>query len=135
MYTLPDVWIRPNFGGKGRKVTGQLEAHSNGFRYSSPKGETLDIMYRSRCCPLCSVIECMHHKPILIWTDKQLKLSFSKVQQLFQHRTRDSAALPAGKYLIPTHMVHSACRVCSNFACASEPTTRSCAVMCVLQEY
>lgn len=46
MYTLPDVWIRPSFGGKGRKVTGQLEAHSNGFRYSSPKGETLDIMYR-----------------------------------------------------------------------------------------
>ena len=46
MYTLPDVWIRPNFGGKGRKVTGQLEAHSNGFRYSSPKGETLDIMFR-----------------------------------------------------------------------------------------
>ena len=46
MYTLPDVWIRPNFGGKGRKVTGQLEAHSNGFRYSSPKGESLDIMYR-----------------------------------------------------------------------------------------
>ena len=46
MYTLPDVWIRPTFGGKGRKVTGQLEAHSNGFRYSSPKGETLDIMYR-----------------------------------------------------------------------------------------
>ncbi|KAL3130646.1 hypothetical protein ABBQ38_008037 [Trebouxia sp. C0009 RCD-2024] len=47
MYTLPDVWIRPTFGGKGRKVTGQLEAHSNGFRYSSPKGETLDIMYRN----------------------------------------------------------------------------------------
>eukprot|EP00891_Asterochloris_glomerata_P001119 jgi/Astpho2/1119/Aster-07668 len=47
MYTLPDVWIRPNFGGKGRKVTGQLEAHSNGFRYSSPKGETLDIMFRN----------------------------------------------------------------------------------------
>ena len=47
MYTLNDVWIRPNFGGKGRKVTGQLEAHTNGFRYSSPKGETLDIMYRS----------------------------------------------------------------------------------------
>lgn len=46
MYTLPDVWIRPTFGGKGRKITGQLEAHSNGFRYSNPKGETLDIMYR-----------------------------------------------------------------------------------------
>ena len=46
VYTLPDVWIRPTFGGKGRKMTGQLEAHANGFRYSSPKGDTLDIMYR-----------------------------------------------------------------------------------------
>jgi hypothetical protein len=27
-------------------MTGQLEAHANGFRYSSPKGDTLDIMYR-----------------------------------------------------------------------------------------
>lgn len=49
VYTLPDVWIRPPFGGKGRKMTGQLEAHANGFRYSSPKGETLDIMYRCAC--------------------------------------------------------------------------------------
>ena len=46
MYTLPDVWIRPAFGGKGRKMTGTLEAHANGFRYNSPKGESLDIMYR-----------------------------------------------------------------------------------------
>ena len=49
MYTLPDVWIRPPFGGKGRKMTGQLEAHANGFRYTSPRGEQLDIMYR--CAP------------------------------------------------------------------------------------
>lgn len=49
MYALNDVWIRPPFGGKGRKMTGQLEAHANGFRYSSPKGEQLDIMYR--CTP------------------------------------------------------------------------------------
>jgi hypothetical protein len=27
-------------------MTGQLEAHTNGFRYSNPKGESLDIMYR-----------------------------------------------------------------------------------------
>ena len=46
VYVLPDVWIRPQFGGRGRKMTGQLEAHANGFRYTSPKGETLDIMYR-----------------------------------------------------------------------------------------
>ena len=44
---LPDVWVRPPLGGKGRRVPGQLEAHANGFRYSSPKGETLDVMYRN----------------------------------------------------------------------------------------
>ncbi|GAB4820394.1 hypothetical protein N2152v2_007440 [Parachlorella kessleri] len=47
VYSLPDVWVRPAFGGKGRKVTGTLEAHANGFRYTSPKGEELDIMYRN----------------------------------------------------------------------------------------
>ena len=46
MFSLTDVWIRPGFGGKGRKMTGQLEAHSNGFRYTTPKNESLDIMYR-----------------------------------------------------------------------------------------
>lgn len=46
IYALPDVWIRPAFGGKGRKVTGTLEAHANGFRYTSPKGEELDVLYR-----------------------------------------------------------------------------------------
>jgi nucleosome binding factor SPN SPT16 subunit len=45
-HLLPDVWIRPPLGGKGRKMTGQLEAHANGFRYLGPKGEVLDIMYR-----------------------------------------------------------------------------------------
>jgi len=45
-FVLPEVWVRPPFGGKGRKVTGSLESHANGFRYQNPKGETLDIMYR-----------------------------------------------------------------------------------------
>ena len=53
VYALNDVWIRPPFGGKGRKMTGQLEAHANGFRYSSPKGDQLDIMYR--CARSCTV--------------------------------------------------------------------------------
>lgn len=48
--TLPDVWVRPNFGGKGRKMTGQLQAFQNGFRYSTPKQEKLDIMYRCGAC-------------------------------------------------------------------------------------
>lgn len=33
MYKVGDVWIRPGPGGKGRKMTGTLEAHANGFRW------------------------------------------------------------------------------------------------------
>ncbi|KAF9598317.1 hypothetical protein IFM89_026606 [Coptis chinensis] len=43
---LPDLWIRPVFGGRGRKLTGTLEAHVNGFRYSTSRpDERADIMY------------------------------------------------------------------------------------------
>lgn len=31
-FTLDDCWIRPGFPSKGRKVTGKLTAHTNGFR-------------------------------------------------------------------------------------------------------
>jgi nucleosome binding factor SPN SPT16 subunit len=46
VFALPEVWVRPVLGGKGRKMAGSLEAHANGFRYTTPKGEELDIMYR-----------------------------------------------------------------------------------------
>ncbi|KAF5745923.1 FACT complex subunit SPT16 [Tripterygium wilfordii] len=43
---LPDLWIRPVFGGRGRKLSGTLEAHVNGFRYSTSRvEERLEIMY------------------------------------------------------------------------------------------
>ncbi|KAI3874777.1 hypothetical protein MKW98_019350 [Papaver atlanticum] len=43
---LSDLWIRPPFGGRGRKLSGTLEAHVNGFRYSTSKpDERVDIMY------------------------------------------------------------------------------------------
>ncbi|KAA8545293.1 hypothetical protein F0562_020077 [Nyssa sinensis] len=43
---LPDLWIRPSFGGRARKLSGTLEAHTNGFRYStSRQDERVDIMY------------------------------------------------------------------------------------------
>ncbi|KAA8536705.1 hypothetical protein F0562_029183 [Nyssa sinensis] len=43
---LPDLWIRPSFGGRGRKLSGTLEAHTNGFRYSTLRqDERVDIMY------------------------------------------------------------------------------------------
>nr|KYP76019.1 FACT complex subunit SPT16 [Cajanus cajan] len=43
---LSDLWIRPAFGGRGRKIPGTLEAHVNGFRYSTTRqDERVDIMF------------------------------------------------------------------------------------------
>ncbi|XXG78501.1 hypothetical protein AAC387_Pa08g2436 [Persea americana] len=43
---LSDLWIRPVFGGRGRKLTGSLEAHVNGFRYSTSRpDERVDVMF------------------------------------------------------------------------------------------
>ncbi|KAJ4721704.1 FACT complex subunit SPT16 [Melia azedarach] len=43
---LHDLWIRPVFGGRGRKIPGTLEAHVNGFRYSTSRPEErVDIMF------------------------------------------------------------------------------------------
>jgi len=45
---LIDLWIRPTFGGRARKLSGTLEAHSNGFRYSTSRpDERVDIMYEN----------------------------------------------------------------------------------------
>lgn len=43
---LKDVGVRPTIG-QGRRQHGTLEAHINGFRFSSSKGETIDILYTS----------------------------------------------------------------------------------------
>jgi nucleosome binding factor SPN SPT16 subunit len=32
VFRIPDLWVRPSLGGKGRKMPGTLEAHQNGFR-------------------------------------------------------------------------------------------------------
>ncbi|XP_009615496.1 FACT complex subunit SPT16-like [Nicotiana tomentosiformis] len=43
---LSDLWIRPSFGGRARKLPGTLEAHVNGFRYSTSRpDERVDIMF------------------------------------------------------------------------------------------
>ncbi|KAL7235426.1 hypothetical protein ACSBR1_018840 [Camellia fascicularis] len=43
---LSDLWIRPVFGGYGRKLTGTLEAHTNGFWYSTLRSdERAEIMF------------------------------------------------------------------------------------------
>lgn len=43
---LPDLWVRPAFSGRGRKLPGTLEAHVNGFRFSTSRpDERVDIMF------------------------------------------------------------------------------------------
>ena len=41
--TLQELTIRPNISGK--KTTGALEAHQNGLRFNSTKGEKIDIIF------------------------------------------------------------------------------------------
>ncbi|CAL8465250.1 g4785 [Coccomyxa elongata] len=84
VYTLNDVWIRPAFGGKGRKMTGQLEAHANGFRYSTPKGETLDIMYTNirhaffqpAESEMMTLLHFHLHNPIMVGKKKAVDVQF-----------------------------------------------------------
>ncbi|PRQ48490.1 putative peptidase M24, FACT complex subunit Spt16p/Cdc68p, creatinase/Aminopeptidase P/Spt16 [Rosa chinensis] len=43
---LPDLEIRPSFGGRARKLTGSLEAHANGLRYSTSRADQrVDVMF------------------------------------------------------------------------------------------
>merc|ERR1719384_210395 len=42
---LKDLYIRPNIVQK--RLSGVLEAHSNGFRYTSIRGDKVDIMYNN----------------------------------------------------------------------------------------
>ncbi|XP_074105983.1 SPT16 homolog, facilitates chromatin remodeling subunit dre4 isoform X1 [Cotesia typhae] len=42
---LKDLYIRPNIVTK--RMTGTLEAHSNGFRYTSVRGDKVDILYNN----------------------------------------------------------------------------------------
>ncbi|XP_021734526.1 FACT complex subunit SPT16-like [Chenopodium quinoa] len=43
---LSDLWVRPAFSGRGRKLPGTLEAHVNGFRFSTSRSdERVDIMF------------------------------------------------------------------------------------------
>uniref|UniRef100_A0AC35UB63 FACT complex subunit n=1 Tax=Rhabditophanes sp. KR3021 TaxID=114890 RepID=A0AC35UB63_9BILA len=42
---LKDLFVRPVIAAK--KVTGYLEAHVNGFRYTSVKGEKIDVLYNN----------------------------------------------------------------------------------------
>ena len=40
---LRDLYLRPSLANK--KINGVLEAHTNGFRYTSVRGDKIDILY------------------------------------------------------------------------------------------
>eukprot|EP01118_Nematostelium_gracile_P011535 TRINITY_DN4109_c0_g1_i4.p1 TRINITY_DN4109_c0_g1~~TRINITY_DN4109_c0_g1_i4.p1 ORF type:complete len:781 (+),score=207.84 TRINITY_DN4109_c0_g1_i4:750-3092(+) len=42
---LSDIFVRPNLTGK--KTIGILEAHQNGFRFSTMKGGNIDVLYKN----------------------------------------------------------------------------------------
>ncbi|KAL5106909.1 hypothetical protein TcWFU_006087 [Taenia crassiceps] len=44
-FRLRDLYIRPNIVAK--RITGTLEAHSNGFRFTSIRGDKVDILYNN----------------------------------------------------------------------------------------
>ncbi len=54
VYRLPDLWVRPSLGGKGRKQPGALEAHANGFRCAQRAGGAGGRLCTAlRCTVLC----------------------------------------------------------------------------------
>ena len=79
VHRLADVWVRPAFGGRGRKLSGTLECHANGFRYSTPKSEErLDIIfsnikhafYQPSEKELITVLHFHLHEPIMVGKKK-----------------------------------------------------------------
>mmetsp|Transcript_2232 Transcript_2232/g.3562 ORF Transcript_2232/g.3562 Transcript_2232/m.3562 type:complete len:816 (-) Transcript_2232:34-2481(-) len=79
---LPDVTIRPNISGK--KTEGSLEAHQNGLRFVSSRGEKLDIIYSNIKQAIFQPVEnelivLVHfylHNSIMVGTKKTLHLQF-----------------------------------------------------------
>ena len=79
---LNDVTIRPNITSK--KTTGLLEAHQNGFRFTSNKGEKIDIIYKNikhaffqPCENELIVLVHFHLKnPILVGKKKTIDVQF-----------------------------------------------------------
>ena len=77
---LSDIDMRPQLG----KVKGRLEAHVNGFRYTTRRGETVDILYANikhaifqPCDQTRFVIMHFHlHNPILIGRKKCTDVQF-----------------------------------------------------------
>ncbi len=79
---LSDLKVRPNLSGK--KTNGNLEAHANGFRFSSKKGEQIDLTFKNikhaffQPCDqeMIIILHFNLHKPLLIGKKKTYDIQF-----------------------------------------------------------
>ena len=82
---LIDLWIRPPVGGRGKKLSGALECHQNGFRYKHPReAEPIDIMFRNikhaifqpSENELTTIVHFNSHDPIMVGKKKTKDVQF-----------------------------------------------------------
>lgn len=83
--TLRDVWCRPTLGGRGRKLPGVLECHTNGFRYTTPRtDEVVDVMFgnikhavfQPAVKEVMTVVHFHLHNPIMVNKKKTQDVQF-----------------------------------------------------------
>ncbi|KAF6998357.1 hypothetical protein CFC21_014479 [Triticum aestivum] len=65
---LNDVWIRPAFGGRGRKLTGTLQAHVNGFRCSTSRADETYVFFQPAEKEMITLLHI--HCTIISWTGR-----------------------------------------------------------------
>ena len=85
-FRLLDTWIRPPVGGRGKKLTGNLECHQNGFRYRHPRepDAPIDVMFRNirhaifqpAENELTTIIHFNLHNPIMVGKKKTSDVQF-----------------------------------------------------------
>uniref|UniRef100_A0A1I7TTK9 FACT complex subunit n=1 Tax=Caenorhabditis tropicalis TaxID=1561998 RepID=A0A1I7TTK9_9PELO len=83
---LKDLLIRPNIIQK--RITGSLEAHTNGFRYTSLRGDRIDVLYNNikhaffqPCDNEMIILLHFHLKNPVMWGKKNTRM-FNSIQKL-----------------------------------------------------
>lgn len=82
---IDNISLRPSFNGKSKTV-GMLEAHTNGFRFQSNKGERVDFIYKNikhsfyQPCEkeLIVILHFTLKNPILVGKKKRLDIQFMR---------------------------------------------------------
>ncbi|CAK8695989.1 unnamed protein product [Clavelina lepadiformis] len=75
---LKDLYIRPNIAHK--RMQGHLEAHTNGFRYTSVRGDKVDILYNNIRHAI--FLPCDHEMIIVLHFHLKNAMMFGKKRQI-----------------------------------------------------